>query len=45
VRTHITAARRGRQGWWGIAFVIGNLICQGAVALPRTTHSLSFITA
>jgi hypothetical protein len=34
-----------RQGWWGIAFVLLNLICQGALALPETTHTTSFIAA
>jgi hypothetical protein len=39
--------RRGLNpaGWWGIAFVLGNLVCQGAVSLPKTTHTPGFIAA
>jgi hypothetical protein len=37
--------RPTRQGWWGIAFVVINFICQGAVALPETSHTTSFISA
>ena len=37
--------RGQRRGWWGIAFVVINLICQGAVALPETNHTTSFISA
>ncbi len=36
---------RRHEGWWGIVFVIGNLLCQSAVALPATTHTTDFIAA
>jgi hypothetical protein len=35
---------RPRQGWWGVLFAGLLLISEGAVALPRTSHTTAFIS-
>jgi hypothetical protein len=37
--------RPSRQGWWGVLFALGNLVCQAAVSLPKTSHTTAFIDA
>jgi hypothetical protein len=35
---------RARQGWWGVVFAALLLLSEGAVALPRTSHTTAFIS-